>query len=491
MVHSEHYLGLRPRLNRFIPHKPTKKQRAFLILPHEEAFFGGAAGGGKSDALLMAALQYVDIPGYSTVIIRKTLKDAREPNSIMFRARQWLAPTDAVWRGEEYCWYFPTHGAPARLGFGKLAQIGDTDSYQGAEYQALLYDEITQLYEADFEYVTTRLRRTYCPDHGPTKNFSDSCQSCAESYGLSQVPLRIRSASNPGGKGGIWVKRRYDIQKVPGQLTPNGRQLYAGQHPERPHIPAFVEDNPYLDRDEYVKTLSKVGDPVTREQLLSGDWGVSEAGRFKIGWVKRYSSKPPYVDLDGVSFSENVLQTFIIIDPAASHGSTPGAKELTKKIASYTAAVVFSLTPDGRILIRYADRHQGEVPQTKNLIRSLLRRFPRAQFVGMELSSMSIHLYQMLCIEGFNMRAFKTQNKDKIARAVPACNEMESGRFWFPDEPSRWLQDLEDELFIWTGDKDEVDDQIDCVSYAAIYKQQNVISSGADMLSDDDIPSII
>lgn len=30
----------------YIPHMPSKKQLAFLLLPHRDALFGGAAGGG-------------------------------------------------------------------------------------------------------------------------------------------------------------------------------------------------------------------------------------------------------------------------------------------------------------------------------------------------------------------------------------------------------------------------------------------------------------
>jgi len=47
------------RSNKYIPHEPTEKQALFLLHDHiPEILYGGSAGGGKSDALLMAALQY-------------------------------------------------------------------------------------------------------------------------------------------------------------------------------------------------------------------------------------------------------------------------------------------------------------------------------------------------------------------------------------------------------------------------------------------------
>src|SRR5277367_4185112 len=85
------------RATGYLPHKPHPAQHAFLALNCEEALYGGAAGGGKSDALLMAALQFVDVPGYAALIVRKTFKQLDSSGAIMARAKEWLRGTDARW----------------------------------------------------------------------------------------------------------------------------------------------------------------------------------------------------------------------------------------------------------------------------------------------------------------------------------------------------------------------------------------------------------
>src|SRR5262245_53825110 len=80
----------RDGLERYCPHKPWPKQAAFLALDCEEAFYGGAAGPGKPDALLMAALQYVHVPGYSALILRRDTQRLALAGAIMDRAKRWL-----------------------------------------------------------------------------------------------------------------------------------------------------------------------------------------------------------------------------------------------------------------------------------------------------------------------------------------------------------------------------------------------------------------
>lgn len=139
-------------------HRPSKKQLAFLMLPHSEAFFGGSAGGGKSDALLMAALQYVDIPGYSAIIFRNTLTELKGADGLIPRAKSWLAPFMATkevkWDGSVHSFFFATvnsdgtPGDPARLEFGFIGQANAETKYQGRAYQFCV-DPKTLVWMAD------------------------------------------------------------------------------------------------------------------------------------------------------------------------------------------------------------------------------------------------------------------------------------------------------------------------------------------------------
>lgn len=235
------------REQRWCPHTPTARQAAFLEVGALEALFGGAAGGGKSDALLMGALQYVDVPGYSALILRRTTTDLALPGAIMDRAGEWLRPTAAHWNDIKKTWRFPSG---ATLTFGYLETEKDKYRYQGAELQFVAFDELTQFQESQYRYLLSRLRRV-------------------KTGALGKVPIRMRAATNPGGIGHAWVAARYGIDEH-GRQSPDVAAT-------RPFVPSTLEDNPHLDVEEYRQTLAQLS-ATERLQLERGMWVQDTTG---------------------------------------------------------------------------------------------------------------------------------------------------------------------------------------------------------------------
>ena len=229
--------------NPYIPHKPFDQQIDFLTYPSEELLYGGMAGGGKSDAILMSALQYVGdeykieledgrfTNPYSALILRRTYQDLSQPNAIMDRAKRWLDPFTknriVKWDGNTKTFTFPSG---ATLTFGYLSHDNDLDQYQGSEFQFVGFDELTQFTERQYTYLHSRLRRVK----------------------KSNIPIRMRAGTNPGGRGHDWVKKKFIL----GDVT---------------FIPSSYLDNIHLDTVEYTKSLEKL-DELTKRQLMHGDW---------------------------------------------------------------------------------------------------------------------------------------------------------------------------------------------------------------------------
>lgn len=259
------------RATSFVPHKPHERQQLFLDIKDREVFFGGAAGGGKSDALLIAALEYVHVKGYAAILFRRTYADLALPKALMSRAKEWLTNTPAKWRDVDKTWQFPSG---ATLTFGYLETDADRYRYQSAEFQFIGFDELTQFSESQYTYLFSRLRRL---------------------AGV-EIPLRMRAASNPGGMGARWVQERF----VPEDFTPEMADdpvvfwkegINAdGETVRRAFVPARIQDNPSLDRVEYEESLNEL-DAVTREQLLKGDWQIRERGNVYPAWEDGVSGR--------------------------------------------------------------------------------------------------------------------------------------------------------------------------------------------------------
>lgn len=408
---------LTPKLTGYIPHVPEPPQQAFLLLNHREAFYGGAAGGGKSDALLMGALQYVDVPGYNALILRRTYAELAMPEAIMARSHEWLSGTDAVWNAGEHKWVFPSG---ATLTFGHVQYDMDRFNYQGAAFQYIGFDELTEFSELVYRFLMSRARRPSGLGGGITTM-------------LSRVPIRVRGASNPGGLGHDWVKRRFVDEE-----TSKGR----------PFIPARLDDNPFLDREEYKATLAEL-DPLTRARLLDGDWSVRPVGAmFRETWWKIVDQVP-----------SPVTKTVRVWDFAATEeegGNDP----------DWTAGIKMALLANRQLIILDVERFRKTAGDVERHVEAAAIRDgkPVRVIIKQEPGSSGksvVHYYKRRLL-GWSVTGIPDTGS-KEDRAAPLASQVQIGSVLLLK--GQWVQDFLDEANQFPT-KGVHDDQIDSAATA-------------------------
>jgi len=415
---------LTPRMTKYVPHQPTPKQAAFLVLPQKEAFYGGAAGGGKSDALLMAALQYVDKPDYAAIIFRKTYSDLALPGALLERAQRWLAPTDAAWNGQDKVWTFPSG---ATLSFGYLDHEDQKYRYQSAQFNFVAFDELTQFAETQYRYLFSRMRRD----------------------AASGIPTRMRSAANPGGVGHEWVRQRFIVE---------------GPSHGRIFIPAGLADNPYLDQEDYRESLMEL-DPVTRAQLLNGDWGAKQqGGMFRRDWFEIVDEMPTRVMGDRKGQAQ-VIASVRHWDLAATE--VDKAKSF---VPDWTVGLKLTLTDEGLFYVEDVIRVQMSPRNVEKLIGNTAQRDGKYRTViqmEQEPGSAGAHVidhYRRHVLLGYVFRGAKPSGSKEV-RAQPVSSAAEGGLIKLCR--GAWINTFIDEVEAFPVS--EFKDQVDTLSASFQY----------------------
>ena len=224
----------------------TKKQKAFMDARESEVLFGGAAGGGKSYGQIIDALVYaLRYPASKQLILRRSFSELE---------KSLIRTSLAVYPRSIYSFNHSSHTGKFKNGsvidFGYCAAESDVYQYQSAEYDVIRFDELTHFTETQYVYLLSRVR------------------------GPNSYPKQVKSTTNPGGVGHVWVKERF-IDPAPPAQSYVGRDGLS-----RIFIPSLLEDNKFLTeydpgyRDRLLALPEK-----ERRALLFGDWNIFE-GRY-------------------------------------------------------------------------------------------------------------------------------------------------------------------------------------------------------------------
>tara|TARA_R110002012_G_scaffold281166_1_gene470171 strand:+ start:59 stop:1174 length:1116 start_codon:yes stop_codon:yes gene_type:complete len=322
----------------------------------------------------------------------------------MDRARAWLIPTEARWRDHLKTYEFPSG---ASLTFGYLERTGDEYRYQSTEFQFIGFDELTQFPEAQYRYLFSRLRRSANTD----------------------IPLRMRSASNPGGIGHEWVRERFIDSE--------------GSTDSRIFIPATLPDNPYLDQEAYLESLNQL-DPVTRQQLLIGDWSARQPGNlFKREWFTVVDELP-------IIRNRSVRYWDLAATPVKM-GTDP----------DWTAGVRVDYGSDGFYYVVDVQRMRGTPAEVESLIKqtAMMDGLGTQIYIEQEPGASgvnTIYHYVTRVLGDYTVRGQRATGS-KVERAGPVSSQAEVGNVKFLRGP--WIGPFLDEIeaFPLGGHDDQVD----------------------------------
>lgn len=405
----------------------------------------------------MAALQYVHVPGYAALILRKDTQRLRLAGGLIPRSHQWLAGGKARWNEKGQRWLLPTAGTPASVCFGYLATAQDKYRYGSSEFQYIAFDELTEFAEQDYLFLFSRLRRTR----------------------RIPVPLRMRSASNPGGIGHDWVKRRFisddAVRSLAVESAATSPKIFYKN--DIGFVPARIRDNPALDADEYGRSLMHLP-VVIRQRLMNGDWSVMDERLIRQQWLRYYTASDRILTLRSsldetlAGIDERNCRRFVTVDPAGT--SAERARQQRGKAPSWTVAQVWDQPRSAALcqflLLRHVARRRLGFDELCDLLRDVFARW-RPQTILIENEKLGRAAYDVLRNE-LPIECIPTGGQDKATRAAPLIVKLQRGEIFLPQYNNEWLADLEAEWLSWTGLNDEATDQIDAAAYAVMYARR-------------------
>jgi hypothetical protein len=271
-------------------YKPSPWGQEFHNLPHREALGAGSAGPGKSIVLLHEADRQIwtehercanrghphhQAWGASTGWVLHLRRTRLMLEQTIVRSHKVFPLMDpgARWDQQKSTWIF---SSGLRYQFGHCNNQDDWEQYLSFEFSMILYDELVQFNEVQYDQINTRLR---------------------SSDPVLKNMLKIRAMSNPVMRKSArddftvndpyWVRKRFVDKHPPGRKTFfKVLTLESGERVKYNwiYLPAKLSDNPDAEfRRSYEIQLRNAPGHI-KKALLDGDWYVTAGSFYGYEW---------------------------------------------------------------------------------------------------------------------------------------------------------------------------------------------------------------
>ncbi|RMF53116.1 MAG: hypothetical protein D6746_15990 [Bacteroidetes bacterium] len=264
----------------------------------------------------------------------------------------------------------------------------DVYGFQSAQYQRLYFDELTHFTYFQYIYLQSRLRT---PKH-------------------KDVKPQIKSASNPGGIGHLWVKERFIDGVIPNKIQMKVDKE-TGKEYEVQFIPAKIDDNQILVQNDplYKANLEKLSED-ERRALLYGDWDVFKGQYFKE-WNRDIHVIKPFKIPDSwkrfIAMDWGYTAPFAVLWLAIDHdGRIYVYRELydTQYTVDRLSNEIKKLSGDEEILYVIADPSLWSITQ-----------YEKGESIAMQMIANGLHMFK-----GDNNRLSGSQNIRNYLSVNPA-----------------------------------------------------------------------
>ena len=223
---------------------------------------------------------------------------------------------------------------------------------------------------------------------------------------------------------------------------PLGRELDAPLWPERYDAVALAETRLDIELQEWAGLYQRRPAPMGGSVFQAKDFRYYRVGGDSETYVLATLQGPHYV-----AMSE--CRRFCTVDTA----------ETIRERSDYTVVATWAVSPDRDLVLLDRVRVRVETPDIMPLLQQVNAKW-QPGYIGVEGKA----VFQAARRAGLPVRELKADT-DKCTRAQPAAPRLAAGTVYFP-AMAPWLREFEDELLVFPNGAN--DDQVDCLSYAAL-----------------------